>query len=87
MIELAAMTRRNAIEHLLENPILYKKSMKYVQDTFIPLLLNPGEEEDLLNEMADLTDDELEELLQKEKEIPDQDYLQPEYRELWQKIR
>ena len=69
IIELAGMTRRNAIEHLIENPLLYKKSMKYVQDVFIPLLANPGEEE---NEMADLTDDELLEIVEKDKEIQDQ---------------
>jgi hypothetical protein len=40
------MTRREAIDHLIENPLLFKKSMKYVQDVLIPLLKNPGDEEE-----------------------------------------
>jgi len=40
------MTRREAIDHLIENPLLFKKGMKYVQDVFIPLLKNPGDEEE-----------------------------------------
>jgi len=30
VIEMSQMSRRSAIEHLLENPLLYKRAMKYV---------------------------------------------------------
>jgi hypothetical protein len=38
------MTRREAIDHLIENPLLFKKSMKYVQDVLIPLRIEASKE-------------------------------------------